>query len=257
MKTLPKIPFIFSIIFFSASLFLYAQEEIQPQEQSSEWRFVIEPYIMLPNMSGETGIGELIPPVEVDASVGDIFGHLKMGAMLYMEATNETWAITSDVLYMKLGQDIETGKFITGGDVTMQQIAWEVAGLRRVAPWLDAGLALRLVSLDMEINTSTLLTNRNASTNETWVDPVFVARSQGIIHNNWIYNARGDFGGFGIGSDFTWQVQADFGYKFSELFQTSLGYRVIGIDYDSGSGSERFLYNVDTYGAVVRLGFNF
>jgi hypothetical protein len=29
------------------------------------------------------------------------------------------------------------------------------------------------------------------------------------------------------------------------------------MDYDKGDGSERFLYDMDTYGAVVRLGFNF
>ena len=250
-----KLPLVF--LFFLAGVCLYAQDTKSTEDIKNGWNFIIEPYMMLPNMSGETGIGELLPPVEVDANVSDIFGHLKMGAMLYMEATNDTWAISSDVLYMKLGQDIENGKFFTGGDVTMQQVAWEVAGLRRVMPWLDAGVALRLVSLDMEINTQTLLTERNASTNETWVDPVIVARTQGLVNDKWIYKVRGDFGGFGIGSDFTWQMQADFGYKFSKLFYTTLGYRVIGIDYDNGSGSDRFLYDVDTYGAVVRLGFNF
>ena len=212
--------------------------------------------MMLPNMSGTTGIGELIPPVDVDANVGDILGHLKMGAMLYVEATNDTWTVSSDLIYMKLGQDITTGKFFTGGDVTMKELAWEVAGLRRVTPWLDAGIALRLVSLDMEINTQSLINERKASTGATWVDPVIVARTQGHFNDNWIYKVRGDFGGFGIGTDFTWQLQADFGYQFSELFYTTVGYRVISMDYDNGSGSDRFMYDVKTYGAVVRFGFN-
>lgn len=256
MKNHVKLPLVFSVLFLLAIINLQAQEIPSTEDSDNSWNFIIEPYLMLPNMSGETGIGEILPTVEVDANVGDILGHLKMGAMLYMEATNDTWAISSDVIYMKLGQDIKTGQFITGGDVTMQQLAWEVAGLRRVMPWLDAGIALRLVSLDMEINTKTLLNERNASTNETWIDPVIVARTQGLINDKWVYNFRGDFGGFGIGSDFTWQLQADIGYKFSNLFYTTLGYRVIGIDYDKGSGSNRFLYDVDTYGAVVRLGFN-
>lgn len=254
MKNHYKLPLVF--LYFLTVLNLHAQETTSKVDSRNDWNFTIEPYMMLPNMNGETGIGDLLPPVEVDANVGDILGNLKFGAMLYTEATNDKWTISSDLIYMKLGQDINTGEFITGGDVTMKQFVWEVAGLRRVLPWLDTGIALRLVSLDMEINTKTLLNDRNASTDETWVDPVIVARTQGMINDKWIYKVRGDFGGFGIGSDFTWQIQADFGYRFSELFYTTLGYRVIGIDYDNGNGSDRFLYDVDTFGAVVHLGFN-
>ncbi|WP_163516338.1 hypothetical protein [Gelidibacter japonicus] len=248
---------IFVILFFLLSVVaVNAQQPGSTTNKNTDWSFLIEPYMMLPNMSGETGIGEVIPPVEVDANVGDILGHLKMGAMLYFEATNDTWSISTDFIYMKLGQDIKTGSFFTGGDVTMQELAFEVAGLRQVTPWLDAGIALRLVSLDMEINTQSIVNERNASTDATWLDPVIVARTQGQFNDNWIYKVRGDFGGFGIGTDFTWQLQADIGYQFSELFYTTLGYRIIGMDYDIGSGSDRFLYNVDTYGAVVRFGFN-
>ncbi len=46
-------------------------------------------------------------------------------------------------------------------------------------------------------------------------------------------------------------------FWFSKLFQTTSGYRYIGIDYDKGEGAERFLYNIDTYGWVVHFGFNF
>jgi hypothetical protein len=247
---------LFALLYVMISVNLYAQEKINIDEDHSKWNFVIEPYMMFPNMSGETGIGEVLPSVEVDANVGDIFGHLKFGAMLYAEAGNDKWTITSDLLYMKLEQDIKTNQFVTGGDITMQQLAWEVAGLRRVMPWLDAGIGLRLMSLDMEINATTLLNDRSASTNETWVDPIIVARTQGLINNKWIYKVRGDFGGFGIGSNFSWQLQADFGYRFSELFYTTLGYRIIGVDYDNGSGADRFLYDINTFGAVVRFGFN-
>jgi hypothetical protein len=68
---------------------------------------------------------------------------------------------------------------------------------------------------------------------------------------------RGDIGGFGVGSDFSWQIQANAGYRFSKLFQATIGYRVIGINYDKGEGMDRFVYDVDTYGPVIHTGFNF
>jgi hypothetical protein len=62
---------------------------------------------------------------------------------------------------------------------------------------------------------------------------------------------------FGIGSDFTWQLQAYAGYRFSKLFQLTAGYRIIGIDYDKGADKDRFIFDMNEFGPVVRFGFNF
>jgi len=72
-----------------------------------------------------------------------------------------------------------------------------------------------------------------------------------------IYQFRADIGGFGLGSDLTWQIQAYAGYRFSKLFQITAGYRIMSIDYEKGSGQDRFLYDMNTFGPVLRLGFNF
>jgi hypothetical protein len=92
---------------------------------------------------------------------------------------------------------------------------------------------------------------------KTWFDPILIARLSADIHDKWLFQVRGDIGGFGVGSDLTWQLQAYAGYRFSRLFQLTAGYRILSIDYDKGSDKERFIYNMDTYGPVIRLGFNF
>lgn len=234
----------------------YSQESEKKADGSSNWEYLGEIYLMFPNMSGQTALG-LIPPVEVDADAGDIFGHLEMGAMFYFEANNGNWAIGTDLLYMKLGQDVVPGPLVVSGKLTMKQLAWEVRGLKRVTPWLEAGLAGRIVSLDAEVELETINEPRNGSGNKTWFDPVVVLRSDNTFNEKWLAQLTIDAGGFGIGSDFTWQLQANFGYRFSQLFQATLGYRYIGIDYEDGEGRDRFLYDIDTYGMVVRLGFNF
>jgi hypothetical protein len=240
--------FLFMILAANTS---FAQDTL-----SHKWHYVLEGYMMFPNMSGQTTVRNL-PEVDVDASAGDILGHLNIGAMLYAEATNDNWAITSDFLYMNLGQDAQESNLVTGGDVTMKETCWELAGLKRITPWLDAGVGGRLLSLNAAIDIETLLENRSGSATRTWFDPVIIARSNHIFNEKWILQVRGDLGGFGIGSDFTWQGQVYAGYRFSKLFQATVGYRYIGIDYDKGEGQDRFLYDIDTYGAVIRLGFNF
>lgn len=231
--------------------------DLSAQDISSKWNFLIEPYLIIPNMKGEVAVRRL-PASEVDADAGSIFSKLKFGAMLYLEAVHveKNWAISSDFIFMDLEQDVRTNMLITGGSVSAKQLAWELAWLKRLAQWLEVGLAGRLVSLESGLDLITINGGESGSISKTWFDPVIVVRSQGILKEKWLVQFRGDFGGFGIGSDFTWQIQANVGYKFSKLFQASAGYRIIAIDYNKGDGEDRFRYDINTFGPVVRLGFN-
>lgn len=241
---------------------MYAQSEtVSSEEEKPEknWRHLVEIYMMFPSMSGEIGVGNL-PAATVDADAGSILSKLKMGAMFYYEAHTNRWAITTDVLYMKLGQDVTPGTLINSGEVEMKQLGFEVAGLYRIIPFWEVGLGGRLNTLESVVNLE-----RNslegpipvyAKASKSWVDPIIITRLTTDINDKWLFMFRGDVGGFGIGSDLTWQLQAYAGYRFSKLFQTTIGYRIIAIDYDKGSGSDHFLYNVDTFGPVVRFGFN-
>jgi hypothetical protein len=229
----------------------------------NKWQHLVQPYLMFPVMDGTVGLGQL-PDADIHANASDIFSNLKFGAMLYFEAYNDHWAITSDIIYMNLSEDIQGGKRgIVRGEAGAKQFVWELAGLRRIKPWLDVGIGLRVInlksSLDMTVD-STVVTGarqRSSSITETWVDPIIIGRVKFPAGKNWLFQLRADIGGFGIGSDFAWQAQADVGYRLSKLFQLGLGYRYIGIDYENGSGNDRFLYNVDTYGPAIKLGFNF
>jgi hypothetical protein len=212
-------------------------------------------------MDGETGIGNLIT-VPVHASPGDIFSKLKFAGMLYFEAHNNKWAITSDMVYMSLNQEVAPGTLLHSGNVTAKQFVWEPAGLYRIASFLELGVGGRLNNLQTEVDV-----RRNvfpAGTEEvagngskTWIDPILIARLSADIKDKWLFQLRGDIGGFGLGSDFTWQLQAYAGYRFSKVFQLAAGYRILSIDYDNGTGAEQFIFNVDEFGPALRFGFNF
>lgn len=245
---------------FLLFILMYGVSFAQKSAKEKKWEFLIEPYMMFPNMAGETGVRNL-PSLDVDANVGDIFSRLQFGAMLYLEANTDKWAITSDLLYMKLQQDATPNTLINSGSATAKQLAYELAGLYRVAPFLETGVGLRLNSIasDLEIVRNTVgggTQTLNPSLTRNWVDPILVVRFKEDIKNKWLFVVRSDIGGFGIGSSFTWQVQGYVGYRFSKLFQTSVGYRVIGVDYDKGTDAERFRYDMNTFGPNIRLGFN-
>lgn len=239
---------------------LFAQDTTT--KVKSKWNWTVQPYVMFPVMDGDIGLGNL-PDAAIHASASDIFSHFKFGAMLYAEAANDRWAISSDIIYMDLGEKIEGKHGILSGEAGMKQFVWELAGLRRVNTWLEGGIGFRIVNLQSDLTMQVDASvpggagPRSGSLSETWVDPVIIGRIKFPSKTKWSFQLRGDLGGFGIGSDFTWQGQADVGYRFSKLFKLSLGYRFIGIDYEKGDGSERFKYDVDTYGPVLRFGFHF
>ncbi|PIF34496.1 hypothetical protein CLU81_5147 [Flavobacterium sp. 9] len=239
------------------SLELLAQEF--PVEQG--WSFYAEPYVMFPNMSGKTALGNL-PEMNVDVKSNKIFDQLQFGAMLYLEASNEKWNLNSDLLYMDIGQGVKSSTLINNGDVTAKQLGWELAGLYKVRPGLEVGVGalLNSIKLELDINRNTIgggTTNIKKEMTQTWVDPMVIAVFKNTPAEKFLYKVRGEIGGFGIGSQFAWQFQAYAGYRFSELFQIQAGYRIISLDYDTGNGADYFLYNVDTSGPVVKFGFHF
>jgi hypothetical protein len=264
MKTINCYP---KTIFFGIMLLslisgdILAQEDNTSVASTNKWAFLVEPYMLFPNMKGTVGLG-VLPDAPVDANTNDIFGKLKMGFMINLEASSDKWAIGSDLLYMNLSRDVESGILINSGEISAKQLGWEIMGLRRVTPWLELGLGGLLTSIKsgVDLNLNAIgggTTSQSRSITKTWFDPMIIARIKSNNVKKFNYQFRGEIGGFGIGSDLAWQIQAYAGYRFSKLFEVTGGYRIISLDYESGNGQDRFLYNVDTSGPVIRLGFNF
>lgn len=235
-------------------------QDTQPATKS-EWTYLVEPYLLFPNMSGTVGLADL-PEATIDADANQIFGNLKMGAMLYAEAYNDKWAIGSDIIYMSLAQGVKPGSEYLSGEVVAKQFAWEVSGLRKVTNWLELGVGGILNSVNSEIEVKRNLLgggtkSESKSLSKTWFDPMLITRVKSKAGEKFIYQFRGEIGGFGVGSDLAWQMQAVAGYQFSKLFSITGGYRIISLDYETGSGQDYFHYNIDTAGPTVRFGFQF
>lgn len=89
-----------------------------------------------------------------------------------------------------------------------------------------------------------------------WVDPIVGARVVTDLTDDLQLVAGGDVGGFGAASDFTWSALGLLGYRFdlSGREATALaGYRALSQDYDSGSGTNRFEWDVTLRGPILGL----
>jgi hypothetical protein len=227
---------------------------------AGDWSLLIEPYVMFPNMKGETGVANL-PPASVDEDPADIFSNLQFGAMLYAEARTSSWAFSSDMLYMKLEAEVAPDSQVFDGTAEVSQVGWELAALRRLSSWFELGIAATYNKIDADVD---IVVNGfqgpipiSAGLDEDWIDPSIVARASVPLGEKWQFQARGNVGGFGVGSEMFYQLQVDAIWLVSYRWQIGLGYRWIDIDYDHGSGTDRFVYDMSTFGPVLRAGFSF
>jgi hypothetical protein len=71
------------------------------------------------------------------------------------------------------------------------------------------------------------------------------------------FGVQGDIGGFGAGSQFTWNVEGVFLYRVAHLVSLGVGYRALDIDYQRGSGATKFTFDMLIHGPLLGAVFHF
>jgi hypothetical protein len=220
-------------------------------DSPGRWEYLVEPYFLAPTITGTSGVRGLT--ADVDASSGDIFGALDFGAMLYLEAHNSAWAISLDGTYMNLGASATSR--LGNLDIDLEQTGIMLAGYRRVLEWAEVMAGLQFNDIEASL-ASTGPAAVNLAGDRNWVDP-YVGFRATWLRDKWRFAFFGAVGGFGVGSDFAWQVFPQIGYRFGSLFELTGGFRAITMDYEDGSGNEKFVYDLTTYGPQLGARFHF
>ena len=242
-------------------MFLFANpinSVAQEQSKKKSWDFTVAPYLMLPNMNGDIAVRGI--QGEISANTGDILNNLDFAFMIYAEASNDKWAITLDALYMKLSMKGVTPLLSREANFEMKQLAITTTGMYRLCSWAEAGIGGRINSMwatAIIAPVDYILPGTNFSDNLTWFDPIIVARVMQQFNNKWRVGLYSDIGGFGLGSKFTWQVYPFVGYQFGKVFEVDLAYRWLGINYDNGSDTDYFKYDMLISGPEIGFLFHF
>jgi hypothetical protein len=97
----------------------------------------------------------------------------------------------------------------------------------------------------------------SASATADWVDPIVGAAFKTSIDDKWSFALQGDVGGFGVGSDLSWQAWVNFDWRFSRIGSLALGWRHLDWDYSEGKGAKKFTYDARMTGPVIGVSFHF
>jgi hypothetical protein len=243
------------------------------QDSSSgegKWEFVVIPYFWLASLDGDVTVKGIKSSVSLSGS--DLLDMLDYGGEVHMEAWKGRWGIFFDPTFLKLSADGHANRPIVGRvdvDTDLQEWLVEFGALYTLGTW-PFGTDGKKLSLDVlgggrywymkgKLNADVPLLglSKRVEKSKDWIDPMVGARLRVDLAKKLSLAVRGDIGGFGVGSDFTWNASAILGYHFSQTVSAWLGYRGLGVDYESGSGFSKFKYDVIMQGPIIGLGFSF
>jgi hypothetical protein len=263
----------------------YGQGTSTPEQAAkSRWEFDIIPYFWMAGLSGDITIKGV--PANVNASFSDIASDLDFGAQMHMEAHKDRWGLFLDTTYMKLSMSGGATRVRSGpagevqettqvqADIGAKEWLVELGGTYNAGRWsLGEGTAVAVdalggvrywyfkTNIDVGIQQtlgdfSEYLAPTISGTKE-WIDPFVGVRLRFDLPKNFMVVLRGDVGGFDVGSQLSWNLAGYVGYNISRVVSLWAGYRALYVNYESGSGFDKFVFNVTMYGPVIGMGFRF
>lgn len=230
-------------------------------QDDAGWTFRFTPYFMFSGLDGDVGVGGRT--AEVDASFSDIADHLDFGVLGAFEARRGRLGLLTDVIYLDLGDDgdiarpdspLDRFEVDASNFILSPALSYRVTRPGPVS--VDVGAGIRYWNVS---NTLTLTGEAGGELelddSQDWIDPILGTRLRADFDDHWFGVALGDIGGFGAGSDFTWQALGAIGYTFDTRGHYSLlaGWRQLDVDYENED--EGFLWDVSIGGPTI--GFTF
>jgi opacity protein-like surface antigen len=231
--------------------------------ESERWQFEITPYLWGTGLDGSARINDRPQSgVAVEQSLSDILEILDFAAMGAFEARKGRWGALVDAVYFNVSDEgsvmgpLGFAALSATGAITRQMYSLMGAYRAmegRTAVDLVGGLRYASVKWDVSFQASIPVlpaADRRFVETKGWVDPVIGARVQHALGDRWTLVGYADIGGFGAGSDLTWQLIAGVNDAFTPNVIGKVGYRYVSVDYDKGG----FNYDMAFAGAYLGLG---
>lgn len=258
------------------------------------WRFGVTTYGWAINIAGNlTARGQT---VDINASFIDLVqkSDSLLAWMSYFEADKGRVGFYGDLVWTRLGFSRSTAAYrnplpglqlsaTANAALVTDLVIAELGGLYEVHRWsgsggsftaVDALLGFRYWNSSASVSVDALATANYAalglsgsrqfgvslSNTMQWVDPLvgLRLRHQFTPHQNIML--RGDIGGFGLGSQLTWQALGVYSYEWQAdrvRIAAVAGYRAIGVNYGTGSGFDANGMNLVFHGPVIGVGLRF
>ena len=215
-------------------------------EESDGWKFRITPYLWMLSLKGTTAA--LGQDVHVDASFGDILDVLNIALSANMELSKGRFFVVLDPLYSQLETDFK-GPEPTPirGKVDVDMVIADLNAGYMLNEHFDLYAGVRYYHQDVKVKPDLA---PNVKLGDDWTDFLLGFRVRANLSDKWSFMGKADAAVAGD-SDSAWYLQAGFLRHFGSNMHLILGWRYYNVDYKSGSGLDRFKWDVEHNGPVV------
>jgi opacity protein-like surface antigen len=233
------------------------------------WQFEVTPYFWGASLNGTLAVQDV--EADLDAEFEDIFENLDSAFMGTLELRRGRWGFLLDGIYFKLADEgaqswqgpggigSATGELEATSTMHVYQLALGYRVSEEVAVDVIAGARYTQLDteLDLTVTTGGLLPGgaRRVRGDEDWWDPVIGIRFLIPFGEHWTGVLYADYGGFGVGSDATYQVIAGVNWQFAKHLLLKAGYRYLYQDYEDDD--EGFKWDMAAHGPYLGLGIRF
>lgn len=199
--------------------------------------------------------------IDQSLSLGDVVDALRFAFFGAADIHYGRIGIMQDVVYSDLGFDGRLkGPFASKVDVDNEMLlSTTVLGYQVYAEngaLIEPFAGARYVStkMDLKIKGGGPLGNKvNGFVNIDWWDPVIGVRGRMPLTEKVSAVGFADIGGFGAGSQFSWEIYGALDYAITENVSTNVGFRYLSIEYDASDADVQ----LDTYGPILGLTVRF
>lgn len=226
--------------------------------ESSGWEFTVTPLMSTVSVDGTIGVSHRSAHINVPWS--KLQHYVESGYALNLEARNDRHAFFFSGSYLKLGDDGTLSEPVSAyADVDLQITNFEADYSYRLNDSkkypLEAFGGVRYWRFKTDIDAAVFVPGYQLSFSDTeqWVDPVVGLQFRPALTKRLSLLLRGDVGGFGLGSQFTWKGLGAINYQFTTHVGGQVGYSYTSINY-SKSGCK---IDIDMQGAFAGMNFRF
>lgn len=261
------------LLFGVAGFETSAQEPTEAPSAADEnggWTFSVAPYLWGAGLNGKAGVGRF--DADVDASFGDIVKDLNFGGMALMEARRGRLGFFVNPLFIRTQSDssgavdteVINDTAIIAAGVSYRIVDFDVGELvdgHPVTIGIEPYAGARWTHLRLEIelkqgNQPAPVHLPQVDKSQNWVDPIVGTRVHVNFTDHWVLTGAADVGGFGLGTDISWNAQGYVGYRttlFGVPVIPSVGYRALYQNYDR----DNFKWDVIQQGPILGAAFKF
>ena len=233
-----------------------------PVVEDSGWDFRLSPYGWFAGFEGDVATipgGDVIP---IEISSSDALSDTEVSLAGIFEGKKGKHGFLIDFMYSDMQSSTPLVEEInlsldSISKTTLFSAAYIYEVYNNGQSVIDAYLGARYWEIDTHLAFGGglgFLAGKSIDHAESWVDPLIGIKGRTTLGDTKFYVAGGaTIGGFGVGSDLFYDLNANLGYQWSESIGTTLGYRMYDLDYEN----DGFVYDVRQEGWIIGLTWAF